>query len=197
MEQSMTQAVPAATTFTAFDWFLVLIVVLSTVMAFQRGFIRVLLSLGGLIAGIIVASWNYPVVAANLSRWISNFQTAEVVAFVLILILVMVLFAVVAKILRTTVKAIGLGFIDRLLGAAFGFLRGLLIGVAAMMAVTAFAPESSWIQHSQLAPYFLSGVHAVSFVVPEHFQDQISAGAKYLLHETPELFRPHTLTQHM
>jgi len=190
------QMPPAATTFTAFDWFLVLVVVISTAMAFQRGLIRVLLSLGGLIVGILVASWNYQAVALNLSRWISSFQVAEVVAFLLILILVMVLFAWIAKILRSTVQAIGLGFVDRVLGAAFGFVRGLLIGVVMMMAVTAFAPRTSWIQNSQLAPYFLSGVHAVSFVVPEHFQDQISAGAEYLLHETPELFRPHTLTQH-
>jgi len=190
------QMPPAATTFTAFDWFLVLVVVISTATAFQRGLIRVLLSLGGLIVGILVASWNYQAVALNLSRWISSFQVAEVVAFLLILILVMVLFAWIAKILRSTVQAIGLGFVDRVLGAAFGFVRGLLIGVVMMMAVTAFAPRTSWIQNSQLAPYFLSGVHAVSFVVPEHFQDQISAGAEYLLHETPELFRPHTLTQH-
>jgi membrane protein required for colicin V production len=100
-------------------------------------------------------------------------------------------------VLRKTVKAIGLGFVDRLLGAAFGLLRGLLIGVAAMMAVTAFVPQAGSVQNSQLAPYFLRGVHAVSFVVPQDFQDQISAGAMYLLHKTPELFRPHTLTQPM
>jgi membrane protein required for colicin V production len=200
MLQEIPQAMqthPAVTSLTAFDWFLVLIIVISTAAAFSKGFIRVLLSLGGLIAGIIIASWNYLSVANHLHRWITSFAASEVVAFLLILVLVMVLFAWIAKILRKTAKAIGLGFVDRLLGAAFGVVRGLLLGVAAMMAVTAFFPDSPWVQNSRLAPYFLAGVHAVSFVVPEHFQDQISSGAKYLLHETPELFRPHTLTQHM
>ena len=67
-------------------------VVISTVAAFQRGFIRVLLSVGGLFAGIIIASWEYPQVAAQLNRWISNFQAAEIASFLLILVLVMVVF---------------------------------------------------------------------------------------------------------
>ena len=188
---------PTTASLTAFDWFLVLVVVISAFMAFQKGFIRAALSLCGLVAGILVASWEYIVLAQSLSRWILDFAIAQVVSFVLILILVVVAFSLLANILRKAAKAIGLGLVDRILGAAFGILRGVLIGVAVMMAITAFMPQSPWLKNSQLSPYFLAGVHAVSFVVPDHFQDQISAGALYLLHETPELLRPHTLTQHM
>jgi membrane protein required for colicin V production len=190
-------APPPVVTFTVFDWFLVLIVLISTLAAFQKGIIRVLLSLGGLIVGMIVASWNYETLALSLQRSIPNFIVCEVVAFLAIFVLVLVLFSLVAKAISKTVKAIGLGFVDRLLGAAFGLARGVLLGIVAMMVAAAFFPQASWLQNSALSPYFLGGVHAVSFVVPAHFQDQISVGAKYLLHETPELFRPHTLTQPM
>jgi membrane protein required for colicin V production len=191
------QAPPAAVTFTAFDWFLIVVVVVSIVAAFQKGIIRVLLSLAGLIVGMMAASWNYETVAASLHHAISNFVLCEVLAFLAILILVVVLFSFVAKALSRTVKAIGLGFVDRLLGAAFGLARGVLLGIGAMMVAAAFFPDAAWLQNSALSPYFLSGVDAVSFVVPAHFQDQISLGAKYLLHETPGLFRPHTLQQHL
>jgi membrane protein required for colicin V production len=190
-------APPPVVTFTVFDWFLVLIVLISTLAAFQKGIIRVLLSLGGLVVGMIVASWNYETLALSLQRSIPNFIVCEVVAFLAIFVLVLVLFSLVAKAISKTVKAIGLGFVDRLLGAAFGLARGVLLGIVAMMVAAAFFPQASWLQNSALSPYFLGGVHAVSFVVPAHFQDQISVGAKYLLHETPELFRPHTLTQPM
>lgn len=189
------QTTPTVFSLTAFDWLLVVIVVVSTLAAMQRGFIRVLLSLIGLIAGIIIASWNYLAVAVRLQQWIASFAAAQVLAFLLILSLVMVLAAAVARILRSTIKAIGLGFVDRLLGAVVGFVRGLLLGVAAMLAVTAFFPDSPWVQDSRLAPYFLDEIHAVSFVLPEHFQVQVSNGARYLLHQAPSLFRPHTLTQ--
>ena len=191
------QAPLSAVTFTGLDWLLVVIVVVSTAAAFQKGIIRVLLSLGGLIAGIIIASWNYETVAGSLQRTISDWVLCEAIAFLIILALVSVLFSFVAKAISKTVKAIGLGFVDRLLGAAFGLARGVLLGIAAMMMAAAFFPDASWLENSVLSPYFLSGAHAVSFVVPAHFQDQISVGAKHLLHETPELFRPHTLEQHM
>ena len=42
-----------------FDWFLIAILAYSTIMAFLRGIILELFSLGGLVAGILIASWNY------------------------------------------------------------------------------------------------------------------------------------------
>jgi membrane protein required for colicin V production len=189
------QAPPAVAAFTAFDWFLVVLVVVSTLAAFHKGIVRVLMSLGGLIAGIIVASWNYEAVAASLQASISSIAVCEAVAFLAIFILVVVLFSLVAKAIGKTLKAIGLGFVDRLLGALFGFARGVLIGIAAMMVAAAFFPQAPWLRHSTLSPYFLSGAHAVSFVVPAPFQDRIAVGAEHLLHETPQLLRPHTLGQ--
>jgi membrane protein required for colicin V production len=177
-------------TLTAFDWFLVLVLATSTLAAFARGAIRVLLSLAGLIVGIVIASWYYPDVAQRLSRWIFSYVLCEFLAFLFLLVLVVTLFTLIATILSKTVKAVGLGFMDRLLGALLGAIRGALLGIAAMMALTAFFPESPWLENSLLTPYFLRGVHALSFVVPDHFEDRIAAGAKHLLHQTPGLFRP-------
>jgi membrane protein required for colicin V production len=181
---------PSDGTLTAFDWFLVLVLATSTIAAFARGLIRVLLSLAGLVAGILVASWYYAEVAQRLSRWIISYVVCECIAFLFLLVLVVAAFTLTATILRKTVSAVGLGFIDRLLGAVFGVVRGALLGVAAMMVLTAFFPESPWLENSLLAPYFLSGVHALSFVVPDHFEDRIAVGTRHLMHTTPGLFRP-------
>ena len=172
---------------TSFDWALLLLVLMSTVAAFLRGIIKVLFSLAGLITGLILACWNYPAVALGLHRWIGSLEAAQIVAFLFILALVMILFSVVASLLRRTVSAVGLGFVDRLLGALFGLLRGVLLGVAAMMAIAAFLPGNSWVRNSQLSPYFLAGAHALSFVVPENFRKQIAAGATHLLQGAPDL----------
>jgi membrane protein required for colicin V production len=185
----------SAATFTVFDGLLLFIAAVSTLMAAQRGFIRVLFSLGGLIIGIVFASWEYLTVATLLNQWILSYAACQVIAFLVILLAVMLIFSIVAGILRKAIKTVGLGFADRLLGALFGLFRGILIGVALMMAVAAFVPDSPWLKNSTLAPYFLAGAHAVSFVVPEDFQLQVAKGATYLLQETPELMRPHTLTQ--
>jgi membrane protein required for colicin V production len=173
-----------------FDWILIVLLAYSTIMAFVRGIILELFSLGGLIAGILLASWNYKHVADLLSRLITTPATAQIVAFLLIVVGIMVLSTLLGKALNRTAHAIGLGFFDRLLGAVFGLARGCLLGVALLMAIAAFQPHSTWIENSLLSPYFLAGAHAVSFVVPHDLQQQILNGAQQIKHNAPAWINP-------
>ena len=143
-----------------------------------------------LVAGILVASWNYNHVAVVLGHLITTPAIAQIVAFLLIIIGVMVLCALLGRALNRTAHAIGLGFFDRLLGALFGFARGCLLGVAILMAIAAFLPHSAWIANSRLSSYFLAGAHAVSFVVPHDLQQQILNGAQQLKHNAPDWIKP-------
>lgn len=174
-----------------FDWFLIAVLAYSTILAFARGLLLELFSLGGLITGILLASWNYRSVAPLLSRVITTPSIANIVAFLVIAIGVMILCSIAGKILHRTADAIGLGFFNRLLGAVFGFARGCLIGVVLMMAAAAFLPQTTWISNSYLAPYFLAGAHAVSFVVPHDLQQLILDGATQLKHNAPDWIKPH------
>ena len=185
----------ALRTWNAFDWLLVAIVLLSTLAAFHRGFIKVLFSIGGLVCGILFASWNYLRLAWSLQRVIPSFALSEILAFLLLVIAVTIVFSVIAGLIQRAVSAVGLGFVDRLLGALVGVVRGLLFSVALMMASIAFFPTSPWLLESRLAPYFLDEAHAVSFVVPEHFQRQISSGANHLIQQSPKLFQTHPMKQ--
>lgn len=173
------------TAFNAFDWLLLVVLAWSTVTAFLRGIIRVLFSFAGLIAGILLASWFYLNLAHRLHRWISSMTAADVLSFALIVLAATVVFSLAGRIVRRGAKLVGLGLPDRLLGALFGFARGCLLGVAVMMAVTAFLPGSTWIAKSRLTPYFLDGAHAVSFVVPHDLQQKILRGAEELKHNAP------------
>jgi membrane protein required for colicin V production len=174
-----------------FDCLLIAILAYSTIMAFVRGIILELFSLGGLIVGILLAAWNYDHVALLLSHLIVTPATAQIVAFLLIIIGIMVLCTLLGKALNRTAHVIGLGFFDRLLGAVFGFARGCLLGVAILMAGAAFLPRSQWIANSQLTPYFLAGAHAVSFVVPHDLRQQILDGAAHLKHVAPDWIKPY------
>jgi membrane protein required for colicin V production len=174
-----------------FDWFLIAILAWSTIVAFLRGLLLELFSLGGLIAGILLAAWNYRALAAILEHVITAKTVANVIAFLLIAVGVMIVCSLVGRALHHTVDAIGLGFFDRLFGAVFGFLRGCLLGVAVIMAVTAFLPPIPAISKSSLTPYFLVGVHAVSFVVPHDLRQLILDGAIELKHNVPNWIKQH------
>lgn len=174
-----------------FDWFLIAILTWSTITAFLRGFLLELFALGGLIAGILLASWNYLALAAIFERVITAKTIANIMAFLLIAIGVMILCALAGNALHRTANAIGLGFFNRLFGAVFGYLRGCLLCVAILMAITAFLPPTSAVSKSSLTPYFLAGAHAVSFVVPHDLQQLILNGAEQLKHTAPDWIKQH------
>ena len=169
-----------------FDWYLISILVYSTIKAFLRGIILELFSLGGMIAGILLAGWSYNRAAIVVERVVATRAVAQVISFFLVIFLVALLSGQIGKALNRTAHAIGLALFDRLLGALFGFARGCLVGVAILMAFAAFFPHSAWLKNSHLSPYFLAGAHAVSFVVPDDLQQQILSGAAQLKHNAPD-----------
>lgn len=173
------------------DWLLVILLAFSAIQAFFRGLVLELFSLAGLVCGIVLAAWNYPRLAETISGVITNQAIARVASFLLIAIGVMVIAAILGRVIHASAHAIGLGFFNRLGGAAFGLARGCLLGVAVLMAVTAFLPSASWLKNSRLAPYFLAGSHAVSFVVPHDLEQLILAGGSELKHNAHDWIKSH------
>ncbi len=183
-------------TLNLFDWLLIAILAYSTITAFLRGIVLEIFSLLGLIAGILIASWSYQRLSTPLGTLLNHVftlppSTWNIISFLLIVLGVMLLAGLAARLIRRTAHTIGLGFFDRLLGALFGLFRGCLIGVSILMAAAAFLPQSEWIAKSRLTPYFLAGVHAVSFVVPQHLQQQLLNGIAQLKHNAPDWIKLH------
>ena len=56
------------TSISALDWLIVLIVLLSTLQAITEGFFHEFFALAGVIVGYLVAAWEYPRVAALVTR---------------------------------------------------------------------------------------------------------------------------------
>ena len=157
-----------------FDWILIAFLALSVISAFRRGIITVLFSIGGLLAGIVIAGWTYPRLASILLPFIESREWSAVLAFVFIVAGVMFAAFLAGLAIKKAVAAIGLGLVDRLLGAFFGLIRGALLIMVFLTVLAAFLPHSPWLRNSRLAPYFLAGTHAVSFVVPAALGRQIS-----------------------
>jgi membrane protein required for colicin V production len=173
---------PTLASFTAVDWVLLAILAWSVITAFLRGLIRELFALAGLFLGILMAGFYYLQLAAKLGPWVSTAATRQIVAFLTIALGIMILAGLLGRLLRRTASLVGLGIVDRLLGALFGLARGCLVGVALMMSLSAFLPPQPWLKTSVLVPYFLAGAHGVSFVVPQHLQQQITDGVSRFRH---------------
>jgi len=140
-----------ATPMNGFDLALIAVVVLSVLFAFARGVVRELIAIATWIAALIVA-FSY---AGRVAEWFAALTISpvakHVLAFALILVVVLIIGATIARMLSGAIHAIGLGFVDRLLGALFGFARGLAVVVVfALVAGVTTLPARDWWQNSTL-----------------------------------------------
>ncbi|MDR0937814.1 MAG: CvpA family protein [Mediterranea sp.] len=128
---------------TIIDIVLLILIGVGTVRGFMRGFIRQLSSLLGLIVGLLAAKALYTSLASKLCPALTESMTvAQIIAFVLIWLAVPLLFAIVASVLTKAVELIALGWLNRLLGAALGTLKYLLL-VSLVLCVIEFVDSDN------------------------------------------------------
>jgi membrane protein required for colicin V production len=167
------------------DWLIAGILLLSVVTAALRGFVIELFSLAGTVLGYLLAAWEYPVVARWIAPYVKNEWIADGVGFLLIFIAVLVVAALAGRVARWATKNVGLRSVDRLLGAAFGLVRGALIVMVLLMAMASFVPSSSALAGSRWAPYFLAAGRAAIYAGPGDLKQRFRDGIKALEHVRP------------
>jgi membrane protein required for colicin V production len=166
------------------DWIIVLILLLSVIQAIWNGFIREFFGFAGVIVAYLVAVWEYPTVAAFYARFMNTPWPAQIAAFLTIFIVVVVLAGIVGSALSRVVRRVGLSFFDRLLGAGFGFFRGVVVSAILVMALTALAPQ--WgLSQSRLAPSLIAAGRTMVWTAPADFRQRFWDGWK-LLRTVPE-----------
>ena len=170
---------------TAADWLIVVVVLLNVVLAAVQGFFAEILSMAGLVIGYIVAAWQYPRLADWLGTFLKNQLLADVFAFLIIFFVIMILFGIAARIARKMMKAAGLSGFDRFLGALLGVVKGGLVVAVVLMGMTAFTPTSTWLEKSELAPYFLVVGRAAIWVAPSGLRARFYEGLDFL-HRAPK-----------
>ena len=162
------------------DVLIVAVLVVSVVSAFVKGFFVELFSLAGVVIGLFFAAANYGRFASWFQRLVPNQDAANLIAFVVIALLVMLLAALVGRLVRGLLRQVGLGIVDRLFGAIFGLAKGCIVVTLVLMGIVAFLPRQEWLDNSRLAPVFLSAAHGGSHVVPYELGEKIREGLQSL-----------------
>jgi membrane protein required for colicin V production len=109
------------------DIVIALIVTIPAFLGFRRGFLRKLMGIAGLIIGFVLAVRFYKPVSDTLLKIVNTGQAVSaVLSFLLIIAVVFSLTAWIATFFAHKMNPAA-GFFDRLAGAAFGFLQGILI----------------------------------------------------------------------
>lgn len=131
---------------TSFDYAVLAIVGLSILLSMMRGFLREVLSLAGWVAAFLVAKLYTLELAPLLPEAIPTQSLRLLAAFVILFLATLLMGSLLAIALSEVFKKIGLGWLDRWLGAIFGLARGVMIvGVLVLLAgLTNIPQDARW-----------------------------------------------------
>lgn len=159
---------------TGLDWILLAVLGCSLLLGVWRGLVYEVLSVMGWAASFFAAQWFAPDVAALLPLQSLSDPLRYAASFVLIFIASLFAWGLLAFVVKKLVDAVGLRPIDRVLGALFGVLRGLILLLAATVVVNMSALKTTdWWTQSSGAPLLSNGLERIKPLLPEQF-------AKYL-----------------
>ena len=154
------------------DIVIIVVIAITTLIGLKIGLIKTVLSLAGLIVGVILARLYYLPLAEQLT-FVPQATIAKVVAFALILIGVMIIAGVVAFFLKWAAKMMLLGWVNQIGGAVFGLVVGAIIwGALLALWVNVFGAGET-ISNSGLANILLRLFSPVLGLLPGDFGSPI------------------------
>ncbi len=158
----------------AFDLLLLVLIGLLVLVGLLRGFTRLLIGIGALVAAFILAARFHGVGAAAV-RGVMDMPepAANLVGYLAIFLGTMLAGALLGRIMRGVLRAAMLGWADRLAGAGAGLVAALLAAALILLPVIAYVPSGErLLRDSVLAPYVALVADVATRLVPEELAEQ-------------------------
>jgi membrane protein required for colicin V production len=121
---------------TTFDIIILSIITISSLMALLKGFVAAVLSFSNWILSSLIVIYLSPSIVPMLGGLTDNENVAKIVTAVLVFLVSFIIIAIINGQIIGLVRKAGIGSLDRVLGLAFGMVRGMLIGVVIFMTTT-------------------------------------------------------------
>jgi membrane protein required for colicin V production len=163
------------------DYVLIVIFGYCLVRGIFRGLIKELSAIVGVLGGFYAAYSYYPRAAHYLAHWFTNLGYLNIISFFIVFVTVFWVVSLVGIILKYLMNIAFLGWTDRICGAVFGALKGVLIAIVLILVLTTFLPQNadiiknSWGAHNlmQLSAYLVK-------VTPHDMKQSFEAKMKEL-----------------
>jgi membrane protein required for colicin V production len=148
---------------TVFDLIVLLMIGASVMAGVLRGIVRALLTGIAFIVGLLVAARGYGVAGALLRGLgvVESSAAANAGGFLLLMILALVAGFIAGRVVTKGLRRARVEWFDRLLGGAFGAVRGFALCSALYMALTAFPVRLGSVTGALTAPLLASGAEAL------------------------------------
>ena len=149
---------------------------LSGLLAFSRGLVREVLSIGAWLGAAVVAITFLPSIRPLLLPYLPSQEWVDPAGYILLFLVSLIVFSLIAKTIGGAVRSSAIGGIDRTLGLVFGLARGAAIAVAAYIVASMAVPVDHWpdqVLESRSLPYIYSGAAWVAKQIPQEYRPTV------------------------
>jgi membrane protein required for colicin V production len=159
------------------DYVLLAIIVVTALVGIIKGFVRQVIGLVAVIAGLVLAVVYYRQTAHVFQAFVKNQLVSNFLGFLFIFVIVLVAGSILGHLI--TKAMIGpLAFVNRLFGALFGLLKAVLICGVLVFALVSFDVARPAVESSVLAPACLGITRAVVDLVPRDLRERFNESYK-------------------
>ena len=167
---------------TAADWLILAVVVISGGISLFRGFIRE--AIVAWVSAFIITSRFYEALAPKLT-FFSDSIVRNTMACIILFVATLIVVGLCGSIVRSIITKVGLSGTDRLLGMAFGILRGVLIvcvilvllQIGFKLHILSFVADSPFYRDSLFIPELQRIVNWFFVYGPNSPEDVVNLGA--------------------
>ncbi len=158
------------------DSVVLLIVVVSALVAFARGFVAEALGIGAWVGAYFIAALGAGFAIPTMRGWLGSPDIADPAAYGAVFLVALLLLSVITGMIGSAVRTSLLGGVDRTLGMVFGIIRGLVIVAAIYVAATFVVPTDKWpdaVVESRSLPHIYDLANWMAQKLPAEFRPHV------------------------
>jgi membrane protein required for colicin V production len=155
---------------TSADLIIIAILALSALLAFMRGFVREVLSIGAWVGAALATIYGFPIAQPYARKYIEVALFADIAAGVAIFVVALIVLTILSHALSRNVRDSALGAVDRSLGLLFGLVRGAVLVCLAYLVMAWAIPQEdrpAWIAEARTLPLVQQGAGLLLKILPE------------------------------
>jgi membrane protein required for colicin V production len=157
------------------------VILISALLAFSRGLVREVLSIGAWVVAALATIYGLPHLRDFTRTYISQPLVADAVTGVTIFVVTLIVCAAISHMVARNVRNSGFGAVDRSLGALFGVLRGVVLVCLAYLAFVWAEPkpedQPDVVKNARMLKYVAEGADLLKALLPKDALDRGAAAA--------------------
>ena len=166
------------------DWFILIVLIASGIIAFARGFTKEFLSLFLWIAAFIAAISLEYLATPKINQFIGNEEISKIISYFVVFIIFIFIGGIVIKFISKLIKWSGASGFDRFLGVLFGLIRGLIVLFVIFLLLPSGLKTTDLINNSKITPI----IQKYAPEIEEYFRDLIDN--RNVVEEALEIIEP-------